>query len=1690
MRELRKKHKHFRLLAAFLCVTLLLSGMNGLALTEMQDAGSTSDGLCPHHQQHDETCSYDEEAGYSCQFRCPLCVTDWKWVDDENLLEWDEETGTWGLGLPGASEDDPLTRDTLNGFLPAAATVETAADSQTVELSWDYGDFPESASSGTYTLTASLTDAEEGEYVLASGVPELKVLLDLGGGETYADKAKFLNQWSFITEKGTKFLENSINVGIRDLSSKNQADIIEYLKNNILPAKIRGWVSTNDPNNVFEKVDFTFDEDQSEERLVTTETGLDKYPSSGTGWGRVNIQWNMDSVPAQITDNTTFTIRAYIPTVTEGSDTYNIYVNSNDPADFKHKGADGQPDMKDTRTNPGILSLTVTINDLDPSKHTVTPASPDGTKINLFDYWVDTDGAEGNDLLGTNDTHINASGTDVPRTGVNDWNKGINTGHLLLFGDGNIHAGLWNKGAGAGSKYGQDHAGTMGIVKPKLENGYPVINTGENNSVLDDLLEGYQGISDWQLCGDCDGSTGRTPTGVKNISDTVQTQWNKEASLDYLFTPVEDNNKRAYEDVKGLFQIDKEGYYYYDMRQNFAEYDKDNNKFTLYDAPAVQRTDNAYKNGGFGSERSVGNFLPFNTVEQVFDGIQDGKLYSSERIQTHNGKTQGTYLNHHLGMTVDINFRQPEDGKINMGANGKQPMQFLFSGDDDVWVYIDDVLVLDLGGIHSEIYGVIDFSTGEISIGQSWKTNGFPKTEDGKIDINRMQNDKDICKYSTTIAKQFEKAGVEWTGSGDTFTGNTNHTLKMFFLERGNYDSSLAVRFNLQPQLSQQIKKVDQDGEPMKEVEFELYPADKLDNSVAGAVECLYTDGSADLNNKKFYVKQSGSDVLAHLKTGDDGVAQFLDASDNSTLFNFAQRGEGYYILKETKTPDGYRSLPVDIALYYDPDTGMISVANRWTTGAYACSVSNIIGVGKLTYGKFVDREIGVGDQEVTAAKQEKGLIVAIPMLLHRATGRWEALYGSNMKGFEAVMPENSEVKAWREAALAAALHQAADGNNAGWYLSWDGANRRLLGYLDDLPGLASRYRLNNPDGDMRMIYGIIEPAALEAVLGTEEYTKCDTAKKRYAALREYLKNHTVEDTVGTIMGVNVSGTASGKGFSFLNVDQFNRNFRSLVYIPNDQRELVVQKVDQDGKPLADAEFTLYNEDGTTPVTNEDGSVVSGTTDQNGVLVFSPTGKNDGTAGQAKMVWAGSTNTHYILKETQAPGDLGDYNLNNTKIPIVVGIYSIYADAGEPGDGVSVMAGVGQLTQTMRQYAKDNHVDITLQDITAFMQTQSSDDFNLTGWKDSVLSGTKVPRSMNLHFGMNCPDSYNIDYGLHDVDITGSIGDGQSATTTVLPVFVSDTGFVRARVQQNFEPTYDNTSTTNKDNLGDTDLTSLFSLLNVVVVTDNKQSDPSDPSTDTGKLKISKTITGGSGNLADSDYTTDFKFTLNLRDAGNNPLNGSYNYHFWGNDKAGTIGNGGTITLHHDDSIVIEGLPAGTRYTVTEAAPGGWHVNPASGTISGSIIKDQTAEASFTNSKDSTPVYPVDPPKDPDDPENPPEDPENPPEDPENPPEDPDDPKNPPEKPENPPEKPEKLPDPNDPDSPDEITIWEDGVPKTYVKVWDPEKGEWTYIPEEEVPKWKGEPQTGDGSRTALWAVLAAASLCGLAVLNRRKRKQ
>ena len=236
-------------------------------------------------------------------------------------------------------------------------------------------------------------------------------------------------------------------------------------------------------------------------------------------------------------------------------------------------------------------------------------------------------------------------------------------------------------------------------------------------------------------------------------------------SLAYLFQSETEGEARgvtSHDDVTGLFRLDSDGYYVYDSSQNYAYYDSRTGSFTLYDEPRFKE----YGRNGYIAP-SLPQFLPFNDLSRgttYYD--RDGNELRDSRNATATGQNISGSKNYSFGMDFTKTFYMPEDGQVN-GSD----MVFDFTGDDDVWVFIDDVLVLDLGGIHDAYNGSINFANGEVIVNAT--NNGWPIGE------------KDISDI-------FAAAGKEWDGSD-----YSTHTIKFYYLERGDGGSNCRIRFNM-----------------------------------------------------------------------------------------------------------------------------------------------------------------------------------------------------------------------------------------------------------------------------------------------------------------------------------------------------------------------------------------------------------------------------------------------------------------------------------------------------------------------------------------------------------------------------------------------------------------------------------------------------------------------------------------------------------------------------------------------------------------------------------------------------------------------------------------------------------------------------------------------------------------------------
>ena len=361
-------------------------------------------------------------------------------------------------------------------------------------------------------------------------------------------------------------------------------------------------------------------------------------------------------------------------------------------------------------------------------------------------------------------------------------------------------------------------------------------------------------------------------------------------SLRYLFDSSAQTGKTSHFGVTGLLKV-QDGYYVYDSSENYAAYNADKNAFDVYNTWGIDKV---------GDSSHRGQFFPFDAADKVF------KEESGRLVQ--NGITAdnaGNHVNHHFGLSMSTRFVQPNGGL----TNDKKDMTFEFAGDDDVWVFIDDVLVGDIGGIHSRASLSINFHTGDIKV-----------------------NDKS----DGTLLSKYQAAKKGTSGfDGNTFKNGTNHTLKFFYLERGATDSNMELKFNLVTVPESDIIKFDQDGKFVQSAEFALYKTDEN-----------FTDTT---NDKNALLGSGTTDEAGHLTlTNDDdnGVINFDD------LYN-KDHSNKYYLLKETHVPEGYRSSLTatggSMQLEYVPASagngaggvfinrgGMDADSVVWKTGAFA----------------------------------------------------------------------------------------------------------------------------------------------------------------------------------------------------------------------------------------------------------------------------------------------------------------------------------------------------------------------------------------------------------------------------------------------------------------------------------------------------------------------------------------------------------------------------------------------------------------------------------------------------------------------------------------------------------------------------------------------------------------------------------
>lgn len=306
------------------------------------------------------------------------------------------------------------------------------------------------------------------------------------------------------------------------------------------------------------------------------------------------------------------------------------------------------------------------------------------------------------------------------------------------------------------------------------ENGYPTINNSANHSLAylfnPDSVYDAEGVR----------------TTYTDVNHLLKEQINQDTGVRHLVFNSNENyayyNKATgdFEVYNTTFEIVNKDHHKADTTDHYKTYDQDQ-------PDGHKKGDNVYY------------------AEQLNDGFMIGFFPFDEYDAYRNDPNfDGAGYNHHFGMTMEASFTNtPYDG-----VNVKEPISFKYSGDDDMWVFVDGKLVLDIGGIHEPAGGMIDFSNGLVWVqdnGNNGKTLATVKEELNLTDSEWEALPKpigiDTQNSLTTDGNKWVVTPMStyisnWTSDNASYVNGT-HEIKMFYLERGGCYSNLAMEMNL-----------------------------------------------------------------------------------------------------------------------------------------------------------------------------------------------------------------------------------------------------------------------------------------------------------------------------------------------------------------------------------------------------------------------------------------------------------------------------------------------------------------------------------------------------------------------------------------------------------------------------------------------------------------------------------------------------------------------------------------------------------------------------------------------------------------------------------------------------------------------------------------------------------------------------
>lgn len=327
---------------------------------------------------------------------------------------------------------------------------------------------------------------------------------------------------------------------------------------------------------------------------------------------------------------------------------------------------------------------------------------------------------------------------------------------------------------------------------------------------------------------------------------------------------------------------------------------------------------------------------------------------------------QASNYNYGFGAKLQFNFTLTENGKVKSDEGGEDvPIKFFFSGDDDVWVFIDGKLVLDVGGAHGKASGLLEFgASGDKNIVTPYvskvKVGGTANLNSGNLG-NSNDWDNKVKKTITYQGSNNKNEKIDFYYAGDAieYDKGKTHTLTMYYMERGMWESNMAIAFNFPDYNELQVKKeVDVNG--VNDLFKNCFKDKRFFNFTIRNQATHYgtTDAAGDavttinlLEPNKSTSVQNNFNTTATHAPGTSGENRFeivksppnkLNVTDGTTLLNWftqfedltpspgSNKEKRYGILTLDKTIDitGMSYLSFDV--YVDSNEGDAALSNMY----------------------------------------------------------------------------------------------------------------------------------------------------------------------------------------------------------------------------------------------------------------------------------------------------------------------------------------------------------------------------------------------------------------------------------------------------------------------------------------------------------------------------------------------------------------------------------------------------------------------------------------------------------------------------------------------------------------------------------------------------------------------------------------